>query len=116
MNANSLKELIAFCEKNQLGEVAKGLGDLQKQRNSQQVDALTIIREALVREERKVRKPAKNNRAVAKVHSRPVLDYNKEENEEIMENLMNRIVGKPGFGSDPLVESKVERIYNVKGF
>lgn len=34
------------------------------------------------------------------VKARPVLEVNKEQNEELMEGLMNRIVARPGFGSD----------------
>ena len=36
----------------------------------------------------------------APIKQRPQLTFNKEENEEIMEGLMNRIVAKPTFGDD----------------
>lgn len=50
------------------------------------------------------------------VKARPVLAVNKEQNEELMEGLMNRIVARPGFGSDAKQTQRIERLLQVKAF
>ncbi len=47
---------------------------------------------------------------------RPVIAFNKEQNEELMERLMNRIVSKPNFGNDPKQSAKIERLMAIKSF
>ncbi len=42
--------------------------------------------------------------------------FNKEETEEIMEKLMNRIVGKPNLIADDKLNAKIEKIFNVDAF
>jgi hypothetical protein len=42
--------------------------------------------------------------------------FNKEETEEIMEKLMNRIVGKPNLIADDKLNAKIEKIFNVEAF
>lgn len=42
--------------------------------------------------------------------------FNKEETEEIMEKLMNRIVAKPNLIADDKLNAKIERIFNVDAF
>ena len=41
---------------------------------------------------------------------------NREENEELIENLMNRIVAKPNFGDDTNMQRKIDKILKVKSF
>lgn len=47
---------------------------------------------------------------------RQVLESNREENEELIENLMNRIVAKPNFGADANMQKKIDKILKVKSF
>ena len=42
--------------------------------------------------------------------------FNKEETEEIMEKLMNRIVAKPNLIADDKLNAKIEKIFNVEAF
>ena len=42
--------------------------------------------------------------------------FNKEETEEIMEKLMNRIVAKPNLIADDRLNAKIEKIFNVDAF
>lgn len=96
---SALKDLIQFCESKQLGEVVKGLKEqLDSETKNKQVDTLRIIKDALVKEERRQAKETKNTGKVQKetapLKTRTVLPFNKEENEVVMENLMNRIVSK----------------------
>lgn len=42
--------------------------------------------------------------------------FNKEETEEIMEKLMNRIVAKPNLIADDRLNSKIEKIFSVDAF
>lgn len=47
------------------------------------------------------------------------MPYDKDENEEIMENLMNRIVAQPNFGQageDPKLAKRLESISRVGAF
>ena len=44
------------------------------------------------------------------------LNFNKEENEEIMEGLMNKIVVNPTFVNDEKLNSKIEKIFGVEAF
>ena len=43
-------------------------------------------------------------------------NFNKEENEEIMEGLMNKIVVNPSFTNDERLNSKIEGILGMKVF
>ena len=43
-------------------------------------------------------------------------NINKEENEEIMENLMNKIVSNPSFTNDKKLNDKIEKISQVGAF
>jgi hypothetical protein len=47
---------------------------------------------------------------------RQVLESNREENEELIENLMNRIVAKPNFGEETNMQRKIDKILKVKSF
>lgn len=47
----ALKDLIAFCESKQLGDVANGLKKLDASKSSQK-DALRVIADAIVAKER----------------------------------------------------------------
>ena len=42
--------------------------------------------------------------------------FNKEETEEIMEKLMNRIVAKPNLIADDKLNAKIEKIFSVDAF
>lgn len=42
--------------------------------------------------------------------------FNKEETEETMEKLMNRIVARPNLISDDKLNAKIEKIFNVEAF
>ncbi len=42
--------------------------------------------------------------------------FNKEETEEIMEKLMNKIVAKPNLIADDKLNAKIEKIFNVEAF
>ena len=44
------------------------------------------------------------------------LNFNKEENEEIMEGLMNKIVVNPTFVNDEKLNAKIEKIFGVEAF
>ena len=46
----------------------------------------------------------------------PPLAFMKEENEEIMEGLMNKIVVNPTFINDDKLNSKIEKIFGVEAF
>ena len=43
-------------------------------------------------------------------------NFNKEENEEIMEGLMNKIVVNPGFTNDERLNKKIESILGMEAF
>jgi len=43
-------------------------------------------------------------------------EFNREENEEIMEVLMNKIVAKPSFIDDDKLNTKIEKIFGVESF
>lgn len=47
---------------------------------------------------------------------RQQFSFNKEETEEIMEKLMNRIVAKPNLIADDKLNAKIEKIFNVDAF
>jgi hypothetical protein len=55
-------------------------------------------------------------KAEPKKKSLPALAFNKEENEEIMEGLMNKIVVNPTFINDDKLNSKIEKIFGVQAF
>ena len=44
------------------------------------------------------------------------MSFNKDENEEIMENLMNRIVAKPNFGEETASKQRIEKLMAVPAF
>ena len=44
------------------------------------------------------------------------LNFNKEENEEVMEGLMNKIVVNPSFVNDEKLNAKIEKIFGVEAF
>lgn len=48
--------------------------------------------------------------------ARENFSFNKEETEEIMEKLMNRIVAKPNLIADDKLNAKIEKIFNVEAF
>ena len=79
---------------------------------------LKIIRDALVREDKKMIKPRKGqeSKEVKSKKQLPPLAFNKEENEEIMEGLMNKIVVNPTFINDDKLNSKIEKIFGVEAF
>lgn len=51
--ASVLKELISFCESKQLTEVAQGLKEQLQSKSIMQADTLQIIKDALVKEDRR---------------------------------------------------------------
>lgn len=79
---------------------------------------LKIIKDALVREDKKMIKPRKGqeNKETKSKKQLPPLAFNKEENEEIMEGLMNKIVINPAFINDDKLNSKIEKIFGVEAF
>ena len=53
-DANVLKELIQFCETKKLAEVAEGIKQqLASKETAKQVDTLKIIKDALIKEDRR---------------------------------------------------------------
>lgn len=50
------------------------------------------------------------------VNAKQNFSFNKEETEEIMEKLMNRIVAKPNLIADDKLNAKIEKIFNVEAF
>lgn len=82
---------------------------------------MRIIKDALVKHEKAqakkeaAAKGGKNAGKDAPLKQRP-LEFNKEENEEIMEGLMNRIVARPTFGDDPRTNKKIDALLKVKSF
>jgi hypothetical protein len=46
----------------------------------------------------------------------PVPNMSKEETENVMENLMNRIAAKPDFINDNKLNAKIESIFNTEAF
>jgi len=101
-----------------LTEVAQGLKEQLQSKSIKQVDTLQIIKDALVKEDRRsAQNQAKvDQRGKEPPKQRPPLNFNKEENEEIMEGLMNRIVSKPAFGEDPKTAAKIDKLLKVKIF
>ena len=82
---------------------------------------LKIIRDALIREDKKHIKPRRGQDVRSKDDSKskkqlPSLPFNKEENEEIMEGLMNKIVVNPAFINDDKLNGKIEKIFGVEAF
>ena len=94
--------------------------------NIQQKRILKVIQTALRTEERKknkeeVKKVVKKNGASNYVPplKKPAPDeqnFNKEENEEIMEGLMNKIVVNPNFVDDKRLNAKIEGILGMEAF
>ena len=118
MKSDTLAQLIKFCEEKELAEVARGIRELQK---PQEKDVLEILRTALIKEEKKTAKlelpkSASGKGREAPQKQRPQLEFNKEQNEEIMETLMNKIVAKPNFGKDPKTTAKIEKLMKVNAF
>ena len=78
---------------------------------------MKIIKDALIREDRKHIKPRpKGIKDDPKKKPSQTLAFNKEENEEIMEGLMNKIVVNPTFINDDKLNSKIEKIFGVEAF
>lgn len=82
---------------------------------------LEILRTALIKEEKKTAKlelpkSASGRGREPPQKQRPILEFNKEQNEEIMETLMNKIVAKPSFGKDPKATAKIEKLMKVNSF
>ena len=81
---------------------------------------LQILRTALVKEEKKVAKLELPKGASGRLREppkqRPPIEFNKEQNEEIMETLMNKIVAKPNFGNDVKTNAKIEKLLKVSSF
>lgn len=121
--------MIKFFESKNMSEVASGLKkdikefvvtnkDRGHQANKENQDKmLQSIRKAL----KKIDKKQRNNDDV-KVDKTPFqnaklnFSFNKEETEEIMEKLMNRIVAKPNLVADDKLNAKIEKIFNVEAF
>jgi hypothetical protein len=126
MQQGTLEELIAFCEQRKLTELVAGLRqELKTNRkpikdtdaNEMQKRTLRIIKEALVREDRKNIKQRKpDSKPDPKVVKRPENSFNKDQNEEIMEGLLNKIVTNPAFINDDKLNSKIEKIFGVEAF
>ena len=73
--------------------------------------AVTLQDQRTVKEEQK-EFPVKNPLG----SKRGNFSFNKEETEEIMEKLMNRIVAKPNLIADDNLNAKIERIFNLETF
>ena len=54
--------------------------------------------------------------APPKLDEENAMNFNKEENEEIMEGLMNKIVVNPTFVNDEKLNAKIEKIFGVECF
>lgn len=66
---------------------------------------------------RKAREDSKDQVPVKPLHQQKLnFSFNKEETEEIMEKLMNRIVAKPNLIADDKLNAKIEKIFNVDAF
>ena len=124
MNKQTLEELIRFCEQKNLGEIAAGLKKDLKTLTQDAKDAnkenqvLMIIRKAVKLDElRKAKEDAKEALLLKPVEAqRQNFSFNKEETEETMERLMNRIVAKPNLVADDKLNAKIEKIFNVEAF
>ena len=80
-----------------------------------------IIRQAIKNEDkRQVQEEMKEAGIVgnkgAQANGKLNFSFNKEETEEIMEKLMNRIVGKPNLIADDKLNAKIEKIFSVDAF
>ena len=88
---------------------------------------MKLIRDAIRKDERKkakeeVAKQVKEQGSSAgrpappKLDEENALNFNKEENEEIMEGLMNKIVVSPTFDNNEKLNAKIEKIMGVQCF
>lgn len=77
-----------------------------------------IIRKAIKQDELRKNKEEMKDQLPLKpiAKQRMNFSFNKEETEEIMEKLMNRIVAKPNLIADDKLNAKIERIFNVDTF
>ena len=77
-----------------------------------------IIRKAIKAEDGKKAKEELKEQQFNRAGQQQKLNFsfNKEETEEIMEKLMNRIVGKPNLIADDKLNAKIEKIFNVDAF
>ena len=116
IKGDTIAELIKFCEERDLSVVAKGL----KESASREKDVLQVLRSALVKEEKKAVKleipKSASGRMREPQKKRPPIEFNKEQNEEIMEALMNKIVAKHNFANDPKTNAKIEKLLKVGSF
>jgi hypothetical protein len=77
-----------------------------------------IIRKAIKLDElRKNKEDAKDQLPLKPLSTQKMnFSFNKEETEETMEKLMNRIVAKPNLIADDKLNAKIEKIFNVEAF
>ena len=81
-----------------------------------------IIRKAIKDQEVKVKQEEVKEAFGGQIGKYPLqqaktnFSFNKEETEEIMEKLMNRIVAKPNLVADDKLNAKIEKIFNVEIF
>ena len=101
----------------------------QNQPENAEKRTLKLIRDAIRKDERNkardvVSKQVKESGSSAALPHPPklndenenALNFNKEENEEIMEGLMNKIVVNPTFVNDEKLNAKIEKIFGVECF
>lgn len=126
MNKQTLEELVVFFEQRKLPDLAQSLKqDLKtlpaKESNKENEGRiLNMIRKALKKdEERKVKEELKDagiQQLRVPGQQKMNFSFNKEETEEIMEKLMNKIVAKPNLITDDKLNAKIEKIFNVEAF
>ena len=117
----SLDALLKLCEERQLTSLAKGLKEqFPDSKSAPPKDFMEIVRDAIVKEDKRQRiqqqRKTGGKPTEKPVKQRPTLSFNKDENEEIMENLMNRIVAKPNFGEETASKHRIEKLMAVPAF
>ncbi len=89
-----------------------------EQNKENQERTLAIIRKAIKADDlRKAKEENKEQLPLKAINQQKMnFSFNKEETEEIMEKLMNRIVAKPNLIADDKLNAKIEKIFNVDAF
>lgn len=81
-------------------------------------DLLMLIRKTVDQQEKVQRKKEMKDvpKKPAGASRAPLQEMGKEETEEVMEKLMNRIVANPTLISDEKLNTKIEKIFGVEAF
>jgi len=115
MNATILKELVQFFEDRNLSEVADGLRkDLKDFKSLGQQGLLTAVRKAVSNTTRATATNERNQAAPPQVELLP-----QQETEEIMENLLTKMVHRPTLLSqqkDKAMNKKIEEVFELECF